>query len=174
MASATHNPDRVKPFACMESPCDKRFGRKHDLRRHIQSVHRTEKKFACEACSRDFSRKDTLRRHEDDGCPNKTVGSGVTVPTSLATGVGDSGGGSGEKKRRKGTETGQATSKSINLQSITPSPGINLIGRLDLVSSASEDMMQRSDLWGTLGIGSGQVIQSPIKSEGQGYYMHGL
>ncbi|KAJ4482492.1 hypothetical protein J3R30DRAFT_3286530 [Lentinula aciculospora] len=38
----THNPDRKKPFVCPHRSCHRAFSRKHDLGRHITSLHRNE------------------------------------------------------------------------------------------------------------------------------------
>ena len=43
----THNEVRLKPFACTDPNCNKTFGRKHDLTRHIQSV-RIQIFFSCD------------------------------------------------------------------------------------------------------------------------------
>lgn len=96
---STHDPDpsRAKPFPCPYKSCKaeggRSFSRKHDLQRHVASVHEWEpepgvnertgevveggdtgglaslglgapgKKFRCEKCSRAFVRRDALRRH---------------------------------------------------------------------------------------------------------------
>ncbi|KAI8988138.1 hypothetical protein BDF20DRAFT_790357, partial [Mycotypha africana] len=57
----THNKNRAKSFSC--HLCDKTFDRKHDLSRHISTVHNGERAFACAECSSTFSRKDALARH---------------------------------------------------------------------------------------------------------------
>ena len=36
----THNPDRVKSFTCPHTGCGRAFSRKHDLGRHLVSIHR--------------------------------------------------------------------------------------------------------------------------------------
>lgn len=95
----THDPDpsRAKPFPCPYPKCKseggRSFSRKHDLQRHVASVHECEpepsvdeaggnqnrdgssgalaslglgapgKKFRCERCERAFVRRDALRRH---------------------------------------------------------------------------------------------------------------
>ncbi|WFC94383.1 hypothetical protein MBRA1_001013 [Malassezia brasiliensis] len=99
---STHDPDpsRAKPFSCPYSSCKseggRSFSRKHDLQRHVASVHEWEpepglnestgevvegrasgglaslglgtpgKKFRCEKCARAFVRRDALRRHHCD------------------------------------------------------------------------------------------------------------
>ena len=35
----THNPNRPKPFVCPEGDCGHPFTRKHDLKRHLESMH---------------------------------------------------------------------------------------------------------------------------------------
>ena len=51
--------------------CEKRYGRKDHLRRHIQSAHTKERPFICKVCALTFPRKDRLIRHErkHSGCP---------------------------------------------------------------------------------------------------------
>lgn len=99
---STHDPDpsRSKPFPCPYRSCraegGRSFSRKHDLQRHVASVHEMEpepgilgdsgemgegqetgglaslglgtpgKKFRCEQCGRAFVRRDALRRHHCD------------------------------------------------------------------------------------------------------------
>ncbi|KAL4872877.1 hypothetical protein BDV12DRAFT_127370 [Aspergillus spectabilis] len=61
-----HDPSGRKSFPCEE--CGKILGRKTDLKRHIDSVHRGIRKFGCDQCGARFSRHDTLARHLADGC----------------------------------------------------------------------------------------------------------
>ncbi|KAL4918369.1 hypothetical protein BDW62DRAFT_67989 [Aspergillus aurantiobrunneus] len=61
-----HNPTARKTFPCEE--CGKALGRRTDLKRHVESVHRGIRKFGCEQCGARFSRPDTLTRHVSDGC----------------------------------------------------------------------------------------------------------
>ena len=111
---STHDPDptRAKPFSCPYRSCKseggRSFSRKHDLQRHVASVHEWEpepglnestgevveggetgglaslglgapgKKFRCEKCSRAFVRRDALRRHH---CGHNTS-SAPHTPTS--------------------------------------------------------------------------------------------
>ncbi|KAG7099526.1 hypothetical protein E1B28_001367 [Marasmius oreades] len=39
---ATHDPNREKPFVCPHRTCSRSFSRKHDLGRHLISIHRDE------------------------------------------------------------------------------------------------------------------------------------
>jgi len=99
---STHDPDpnKAKPFSCPYRSCKseggRSFSRKHDLQRHVASVHEWEpepgihgdtdevgeghetgglaslglgtpgKKFRCAQCGRAFVRRDALRRHQCD------------------------------------------------------------------------------------------------------------
>ncbi|GBE78048.1 hypothetical protein BKA93DRAFT_722582 [Sparassis latifolia] len=38
----THDPNRSKPYACYHKSCGRSFSRKHDLTRHLVSIHRNE------------------------------------------------------------------------------------------------------------------------------------
>ncbi|CCM01625.1 uncharacterized protein FIBRA_03686 [Fibroporia radiculosa] len=38
----THDPNRSKPYACHHKNCGRSFSRKHDLTRHLVSIHRTD------------------------------------------------------------------------------------------------------------------------------------
>ncbi|THH02530.1 hypothetical protein EW026_g351 [Hermanssonia centrifuga] len=38
----THDPNRSKPYACYHKSCGRSFSRKHDLTRHLISIHRCE------------------------------------------------------------------------------------------------------------------------------------
>lgn len=53
--------EEVKPFKCKE--CAKAFRRSEHLKRHIRSVHSTERPFACMFCEKKFSRSDNLSQH---------------------------------------------------------------------------------------------------------------
>ncbi|WFD41857.1 hypothetical protein MPSI1_000493 [Malassezia psittaci] len=111
---STHDPDpsRSKPFLCPYESCKseggRAFSRKHDLQRHVASVHEWEpepglsestgevtqgmesgglaslglgapgKKFRCERCARAFVRRDALRRHH---C-NRKSSSAQPTPSS--------------------------------------------------------------------------------------------
>ncbi|CAJ0911678.1 10437_t:CDS:2, partial [Entrophospora sp. SA101] len=54
---------RTSPFACEYSNCGSRFTRKHDLKRHINGIHKGEKVHECSVCRKPFSRKDAWKRH---------------------------------------------------------------------------------------------------------------
>ncbi|ORX92595.1 hypothetical protein K493DRAFT_316512 [Basidiobolus meristosporus CBS 931.73] len=62
----THYPELARPFQCLE--CKKAFGRKHDLRRHLATVHQTTTLYRCSACDKPFARRDSLLKHEEKGC----------------------------------------------------------------------------------------------------------
>ncbi|QLQ80149.1 hypothetical protein HG537_0D01500 [Torulaspora globosa] len=53
--------DEAKPFKCKE--CSKAFRRSEHLKRHIRSVHSSERPFACMFCEKKFSRSDNLSQH---------------------------------------------------------------------------------------------------------------
>lgn len=38
----THDPHRAKPYICHHKTCGRSFSRKHDLTRHLVSIHRSE------------------------------------------------------------------------------------------------------------------------------------
>jgi hypothetical protein len=38
----THDPNRLKPHTCPHRACGRSFSRKHDLGRHLVSIHRDE------------------------------------------------------------------------------------------------------------------------------------
>ncbi|KAL2827545.1 hypothetical protein BDW59DRAFT_55691 [Aspergillus cavernicola] len=61
-----HDPNSRKSYPCED--CGKTLGRKTDLKRHIDSIHRGIRRFGCEKCGHHFSRQDTLARHVADGC----------------------------------------------------------------------------------------------------------
>ena len=39
---ATHDPNRLKPYVCTHKTCNRSFSRKHDLGRHLVSIHKDE------------------------------------------------------------------------------------------------------------------------------------
>ncbi|MCJ1256894.1 hypothetical protein MMC24_004719 [Lignoscripta atroalba] len=71
----THNPERKYPHPCTSmsgsTPCSKKFQRRTDLERHIDSVHLKARNHKCDLCGHRFARRDTLRRHTEDGCSKR-------------------------------------------------------------------------------------------------------
>lgn len=89
----THNPERKYPHPCTamlgNTQCTKKFQRKTDLDRHVDSVsfqnstfysqkltykcqvHLKARNHKCTLCGNRFARRDTLRRHTEDGCPKR-------------------------------------------------------------------------------------------------------
>ncbi|KAL3895617.1 MAG: hypothetical protein SGCHY_004594 [Lobulomycetales sp.] len=51
----------ARPYACQL--CDAEFSRKHDLRRHVKSIHSDTKPHNCKYCPSGFTRMDGLKRH---------------------------------------------------------------------------------------------------------------
>ena len=39
---ATHDPNRLKPHVCPHRSCGRSFSRRHDLGRHLVSIHRDD------------------------------------------------------------------------------------------------------------------------------------
>ncbi len=114
---STHDPDpnRSKPYTCPYPSCKseggRSFSRKHDLQRHVASIHENEaepgihgdpeevvggdtgglvslglgtpgKKFRCYGCGRSFVRRDACNRHQCDG---KDISSARTSHSPSAT-----------------------------------------------------------------------------------------
>jgi len=48
-------------FNCEQ--CDKTFGRKDNLKTHINTVHLKQKKYKCDLCDKSFGQKQQLKRH---------------------------------------------------------------------------------------------------------------
>ena len=120
---STHDPDpnRAKPFACPYPSCKseggRSFSRKHDLQRHVASIHENEaepgihgdpeevvggdtgglvslglgtpgKKFRCGNCGRSFVRRDACHRHQcDDRDSLSGRGSRSPLGTTYASSV---------------------------------------------------------------------------------------
>lgn len=118
---STHDPDpsRAKPFPCPYRSCraegGRSFSRKHDLQRHVASVHEWEpepgihgdsgdvgegqdtgglaslglgtpgKKFRCEQCGRAFVRRDALRRHHCDAAASQAALFEKKTPAPVAS-----------------------------------------------------------------------------------------
>jgi hypothetical protein len=62
---ATHDPNRLKPHVCPHRSCGRSFSRKHDLGRHLVSIHRDESDVAsigvekgprgwCDSCGKGY------------------------------------------------------------------------------------------------------------------------
>jgi len=51
----------IKPFQCKD--CEKAFRRSEHLKRHVRSVHSTDRPFPCMLCEKKFSRSDNLSQH---------------------------------------------------------------------------------------------------------------
>ncbi|CAG8687559.1 2455_t:CDS:1, partial [Ambispora leptoticha] len=66
----THDPNRIKPFSCDFPGCGSRFTRKHDLKRHVNGIHKGERVHECNVCNKQFSRKDAWKRHQSSCSKN--------------------------------------------------------------------------------------------------------
>ena len=74
----THDPNRLKPYACHHKSCGRSFSRKHDLTRHMVSIHRAESVTALSAATnppRSIG-VDSGRRAWCDHCGRSWVGKG--------------------------------------------------------------------------------------------------
>ncbi|KAL0578017.1 hypothetical protein V5O48_003967 [Marasmius crinis-equi] len=73
---ATHDPNREKPFVCPHRSCGRSFSRKHDLGRHLISIHRDES--VCSSHHSASSKKsigvDKGARTWCDGCGKSWIG----------------------------------------------------------------------------------------------------
>ncbi|KAI0757295.1 hypothetical protein C8Q80DRAFT_1215963 [Daedaleopsis nitida] len=73
----THDPNRLKPYACHHKSCGRSFSRKHDLTRHMVSIHRTESVTALSAMTPQRSiGVDSGRRAWCEQCGRSWVGKG--------------------------------------------------------------------------------------------------
>ncbi|KAJ4499060.1 hypothetical protein C8R41DRAFT_864234 [Lentinula lateritia] len=77
---ATHDPNRLKPHVCPHRACGRSFSRKHDLGRHLISIHRDES--VCSSAHSAISKKsigvDKGGRNWCDSCGKSSVGSRIT------------------------------------------------------------------------------------------------
>ncbi|KAI8613109.1 hypothetical protein BC830DRAFT_1066932, partial [Chytriomyces sp. MP71] len=59
-----------RDFNCDLPSCGAKFQRRHDLLRHLKSVHsKTEDRTITCVCGKSFGRLDSLRRHQVKICP---------------------------------------------------------------------------------------------------------
>ncbi|PIL29647.1 transcription factor [Ganoderma sinense ZZ0214-1] len=76
----THDPNRLKPYACHHKSCGRSFSRKHDLTRHMVSIHRAESVTALQAATAASSPRaigvDSGRRAWCEQCGRGWVGKG--------------------------------------------------------------------------------------------------
>ncbi|KZT06328.1 uncharacterized protein LAESUDRAFT_759508 [Laetiporus sulphureus 93-53] len=71
----THDPNRSKPYSCHHKSCGRSFSRKHDLTRHLVSIHRAESVSSGSSTSKSIGvNKDT--RGWCDNCGKGWVGKG--------------------------------------------------------------------------------------------------
>ncbi|KAJ4476668.1 hypothetical protein J3R30DRAFT_3704146 [Lentinula aciculospora] len=77
---ATHDPNRLKPHVCPHRACGRSFSRKHDLGRHLISIHRDES--VCSSAHSATSKKsigvDKGRRSWCDSCGKSSVAGRTT------------------------------------------------------------------------------------------------
>ncbi|KAI0374466.1 hypothetical protein BV20DRAFT_1049260 [Pilatotrama ljubarskyi] len=72
----THDPNRLKPYACHHKSCGRSFSRKHDLTRHMVSIHRTESMASLAASSNRSIGVDNGHRSWCEQCGRSWVGKG--------------------------------------------------------------------------------------------------
>ncbi|KAJ2987311.1 hypothetical protein NUW54_g9461 [Trametes sanguinea] len=75
----THDPNRLKPYTCHHKSCGRSFSRKHDLTRHMVSIHRTESVASLAAAAANSARPigvDNGSRSWCDRCGRSWVGKG--------------------------------------------------------------------------------------------------
>ncbi|CAG9322370.1 unnamed protein product [Blepharisma stoltei] len=53
----------VTMYCCMYPGCNKNYSTKFNLRRHVNIVHLTNKKHACQKCLRCFASSQNLKEH---------------------------------------------------------------------------------------------------------------
>ena len=62
IASFIEGPDVENKYRCRYPECDKKFGRKENIRAHVQT-HLGDRQFQCEYCPKRFVRQHDLKRH---------------------------------------------------------------------------------------------------------------
>ncbi|KAG1834455.1 hypothetical protein EV424DRAFT_1468559 [Suillus variegatus] len=71
---ATHDPNRLKPHVCPHRSCGRSFSRKHDLGRHLVSIHRDESVASTPSAAVKSIGVDNGHRSWCDSCGKGTVG----------------------------------------------------------------------------------------------------
>jgi len=71
---ATHDPNRLKPHVCPHRSCARSFSRKHDLGRHLVSIHRDDSVVSTPSASMKSIGVDSGRRSWCDNCGKGTIG----------------------------------------------------------------------------------------------------
>ncbi|KAG2077007.1 hypothetical protein BDR04DRAFT_1067435 [Suillus decipiens] len=71
---ATHDPNRLKPHVCPHRSCGRSFSRKHDLGRHLVSIHRDESVASTPSAAVKSIGVDSGHRSWCDSCGKGTVG----------------------------------------------------------------------------------------------------
>lgn len=74
-----------RQFLCPHPDCDETTTRKHDLKRHIETIHEGVKPFSCKFCSTSFSRKDA------QAVNNLSIGRSYAVRDTNSTCIGNIG-----------------------------------------------------------------------------------
>lgn len=62
ISSFISGPDQNGKWLCLYPECQKRFGRKENIKSHVQT-HLGDRQFTCEACKKCFVRQHDLKRH---------------------------------------------------------------------------------------------------------------
>ena len=50
-------------YCCMYDECGRTFGTKYNLKRHVQTTHKKEKRFSCPHCEKKFASKQGVVEH---------------------------------------------------------------------------------------------------------------